>query len=145
MFKTHSCSFYLIFFINLAKRVEEIDDFENRKGRTATPTKDSRFKRMESGLNAKSNFYTKKMHTFENDILEENSRSGKTTPTRSDSRHGLDEEMSKQSRSNSPRYLRSKSDSPKSPGRNHSSLEDDEFSKFDQKNEGKHLNLKLFS
>ncbi|RNA22044.1 hypothetical protein BpHYR1_032973 [Brachionus plicatilis] len=117
------------------KRAEEIGDFENRKSRTETPTKDSRYKRMESGLNAKTNFYSKRMHTMESDILEENSRSGKTTPSRSDSRHEVDEEMSKHSRSDSPRYLRSKSDSPKSPGRSLSLLDGDEYPKYEENHE----------
>ena len=123
-------------FINffLAKRGEEIDDFDYRKSRITTPTKDSLYKRSEGGLNSKTNFYSKRMHSKQNDIIEENSRSGKTTPTRSDSRHDIDEELSKHSIS--PRYLRSKSDSPKSPGQSPSPLDFDERLDSDKKNEG---------
>lgn len=124
--------FYLFF---LAKRIEEKDDYDYRKSRVTTPTKDSFYKRKESGLNAKTNFYSKRMHSKENDILEENSRSGKTTPTRSDSRHDIDEELISK-HSQSPRFMHFKSESPKSLGRSHSPSDADENSENEQKNEG---------
>ncbi|CAF0930911.1 unnamed protein product [Brachionus calyciflorus] len=135
-------------FSKTIRRNEEID-FDARKNRMGTPTKmDTKYQRFQTGMDAKINFNQRKMqHTLDNDLKEEEfSRSGKTTPSRSESRfvnHDDDDEddLSRRSRSNSPRYMHSKTDSPKSQIRNRSPLDsldvDESSSKRDY---DKHVN-----
>lgn len=115
--------------------LNEGENFQVQKQRAATPTKLGLSQRFQGGLNAKTSFAQRRMQLgskFDKDLEEEElSRSGKTTPSRSGSRQltlqndddDVDE-LTKNSRSNSPRNLRSKSGSPVSLSRSHSDPHD---------------------